>query len=336
MVSYGPWTQDPDYDSVVLWEADDRRRTLVAMGWPTQSQGQFSEEEIVEDGPPFPTTPYEHMGDLLSNALVADDTPDPIGTLSSGQNLLSYNTSIILLDYAGGASAIASASIAPVVPGVPDVVAPQRWRPHTFYPEDEPDDAVDIEYEGDNPTGIPEWLAVEIDPTTTLTGIIHEEISGTYSLDQDAVSRTFTSEIRTDTSWPGPQNGTQVDVMETLPGDYTPVGSQHVRNLGHAVTLTPYVPAGDSGALVWIRTPDYVESSIPPDGSGGSWDWYYGWGFNGLRLRWTLRPPRYRWVYDTAPYRRTSPNDAAVEGARRNFPPSKAAQSGRRTSGGYL
>lgn len=51
----------------------------------------------------------------------------------------------------------------------------------------------------------------------------------------------------------------------------------------------------------------------------------------------TVRPPRIRWIYgDPAPYRRAYPNDAIAEGGRRSFPPSKATQSSRRISGGYL
>lgn len=47
--------------------------------------------------------------------------------------------------------------------------------------------------------------------------------------------------------------------------------------------------------------------------------------------------PRWRWVYDTVPYRRTFPRDDALAGgAGRNWPPSKSVQAGRRTSGAII
>jgi hypothetical protein len=51
----------------------------------------------------------------------------------------------------------------------------------------------------------------------------------------------------------------------------------------------------------------------------------------------TIRPPRFRWIFATQPFRRTSPRDDALAGgAQRTWPPSKAYQAGRRTSGGIF
>jgi len=51
----------------------------------------------------------------------------------------------------------------------------------------------------------------------------------------------------------------------------------------------------------------------------------------------TIRPPRIRWIYARTPFRRTYPRDDALAGgAQRTWPPSKAYQSLRRTSGGIF
>lgn len=336
MVAFGPWTQDPDYDEVPLWEPEDRYRTLEAIGEPTQSEGEFSEQEVFESGPPWPTSPYANLGSLLSNALVADNAPGPLYAPSNGLVSLSYVTAVASLNYIGSASAAASASIAPVVPGYPTEGEPLGVYPFRYYPEDEPEDAIDIEYEGDNPLGIPEWLTVAIDPATTLTGVIRERIDrpGEFSF-QEAVSRSFASEIRVAGGWPGPQGGTRVHEMSTAPGEYTTVAGNQRRSLGSTVSLSPHVPS--SGGVLWIRTPDYVPASVAPDGGSGDWDWSYGWGFLRLYYRWTLRPPRYRWVYDSTPHRRiTQRGDSLAGGARRIGGRVKTIQGSNRRGAGSV
>jgi hypothetical protein len=337
MVSYGPWTQDPDYESFSTWNISAQTNVLTKQGLTRHSGGSLLvTEDSDEPPPPYPTNPYINLPSMLSTALNMNNDAPP--GVEPGGVSLRYGTAAPLLLARGQSEVRASAARVPLVPGYASAASPDGWRKHDYLPEVWPADAVDIEFEPENPEGFAEWLTAEIDPSTLLYGNIFEDITGTHELNQARVSRPFTSEIRVAPGWPGASLGTSVDVFETGPSDYDPdsgLAGYAGRTLGHTVPLTEHVQP--SGGVMWLWTPDYVPSSIPPDGSAGSWVWSYGWGFERLRIRWMLRPPLYRWVYDSVPIRRTYPRDDGLAGGgRRTWPPSKAIQSSNRTSGGYL
>lgn len=104
------------------------------------------------------------------------------------------------------------------------------------------------------------------------------------------------------------------------------------------IDLTPHVIGhGWVGKLKMHVQPTYYEPKGDLAELGGGGLVRYGWGFDNIQFFATCRPPLYRWVYEGTPYRRNLPRDDALAGgAGRNFPSSKAMQSGRRTSGGYL
>jgi hypothetical protein len=334
MPTYGPWIQDPDYLRGVSWNIGSQADVLTKQGLTRHSGGVLLNTEDSDDTPPpFPTSPYSDLASMLSTALNMDDESPGV---EPGGVSLRYGATVVSLKGRGQSEVRASVARVPLVPGVPSASSDVGWEPFDFMPEEWPEDAIDIEFEGGDWT--PQWLTAEIASTTELYGYILEDIGGTYTLDQAQVSRPFTSEIRVASGWPGASLGVSVDVFETGPSDYdvgAGVGGSSWRTLGHAVPLTEHVEP--SGGVLWLWTPDYVPSSIPPDGSAGSWVWSYGWGFERLRLNWMLRPPRYRWIYDSVPIRRTYPRDDGLAGgSRRTWPPSKAVQSSNRTSGGYL
>lgn len=63
----------------------------------------------------------------------------------------------------------------------------------------------------------------------------------------------------------------------------------------------------------------------------------YGWNLDRLAVVWIVRPPRYRFVYDTVPYRRlTQRGDGLAGGARRIHPRPKSIQGSNRRGGGFL
>ena len=340
MARYGPWIQEPDYEDVTRLERPEQLAILTAASEPTRSDGRFSTTEVFDvPPPPYPMQPFIDLPALLSSALLSDYPGSPEeGLTSSGAVDLGYANGVELLNASAGSSAYAGSSIAPVVPGYYFSGRPEKWRPFAFYPEDYDEAAVGIEFEGDpDPVfgwGMPEWLSAEIDPTTALVGTIRERIDTNdgYYRNEPAVSRTFSSEIRAAPSWPGPATGVPLLEFFTDPYDYTTSGGSERRTLGTPVTITgSLVP--DSGGVVWMRTPDYVPPTHPPAGEGGTWDWSYGWGFDSLRVRWTLRPPRYRWIYDTEPIRRVWPER---DDTRRTWPPATSQQASGQTWGGYL
>lgn len=116
-------------------------------------------------------------------------------------------------------------------------------------------------------------------------------------------------------------------------------GNWLLRNLGDAIDLTPFgaLEPGWSAAF-------HTESRDPIVGGdpGPFEDTFtkYGWLINILKLEADVRPPLYRWVYDstTAPYRRIFPPraDGLSGGAPRNYPPSNTVQTGNRNFGGIL
>jgi hypothetical protein len=334
MPTYGPWIQDPDYLRGVSWDIGDQVDTLAKQGLTRHSGGSLLTQETSEDPPPpFPTVPYEQLGTMLSTALNMNEDDSP--GVEPGGVSLRYGTAVVLLKGRGQSEVRAAAARVPLVPGEPAESEETGWRPFTYIPQEWPEDAIDIEYEDGD---LAEWLTAEIAANTELYGNIFEDITGTHDLNQARVSRPFTSEIRVAPGWPGVSLGTSIDVFETGPSDYDPdsgVAGSSGRLLGHTVPLTEHVEP--SGGVMWLWTPDFVPASIIPDGSSGSWQWSYGWGFERLRLNWILRPPRYRWVYDTVPIRRTFPRDDGLGGgAPRTWPSSRAVQSSNRTVGGYL
>lgn len=109
------------------------------------------------------------------------------------------------------------------------------------------------------------------------------------------------------------------------------------KSFSEAIDMAPYGALESAG---WTADLHTVTSSLVVGGNPAPYaDTFsrYGWMVNSIRLNRWVRPPLYRWVYATTPYRRTYPRDDALAGgARRTYPPSKATQTGNRTTGGYL
>lgn len=346
MVAYGPWTQGPDYDRGVTWDVADRGRVLQAAGGPTESTGYVYDEEITDD-PPYSVAPYERLETMLSTALVQNDD-DGGGFGEGGHVALSYGTQPLSGLSKAASDVSTSVSLAPIVPGIPtsSMSYPAGWAPFTYFPDgDIPDGAIGVEFEGVPGWGWDsapvEWLDVEILPNTRLTGEISESGGPAGAgVERQYVSGPFVTEIRAAAGFPGPELGTMVH------GFTTPVeeggvggtaGSNSGRDLGTAVSLTSALGAGGAGGMAWMRPITYVPPSILPNGDAWSVAWTYGWAFYEFRLLWRLHPPRYRWVFDSVPFRRTFPRDDGLAGgAGRTWPPPKSQQESRRTFGGYL
>jgi hypothetical protein len=334
MPTYGPWIQEPDYLRGVSWDISAQTDVLAKQGLTRQSGGSLlTTEDSDAPPPPYPTSPYNDLPSMLSTAL---NMNDPAPDVAPGGVRMQYGTSAPLLLARGQSEVRASAARVPLVPGVPTSTTDTGWAPFDFMPQEWPEDAIDIEFEGGDWT--PQWLTAEIAATTELYGSIFEDVTGPHELNRARVSGPFTSEIRVAAGWPGVSLGTSVDIFVTGPSDYDPdsgVAGSAGRLLGHTVPLTEHIEP--SGGVMWLWTPEFVPATTVPDGSNGDWIWSYGWGFERLRLNWMLRPPRYRWIYDSVPIRRVYPRDDGLAGgAGRTWPPPRSTQSSRRTFGGYL
>lgn len=345
MVAYGQWTQDPDYDRGVTWNVADRGRVLQAAGSPTESTGYVYDEEVTESTP-YSTAPYERLETMLSTALVQDDD-DGDGIGEGGNVALSYSTQPLSGLSKAASDVSASVSLAPILPGIPTTSSayPEGWAPFTYFPGgDIPEGAVGIEFEGVPGWGWDsapvEWLAVEILPNTRLTGDISESGGPNGAgIERQYVSRPFETEIRAATIFPGPAAGTLVHGFTTEVeegGVGGTAGSNSGRDLGSAVTLTDALGAGGPGGIVWMRPSSYVPPSVIPDGRAWSVAWTYGWGFYQFRLLWRLRPPRYRWVFDSVPILQTTHRDDHLAGgAYQTWPAPTSRQLSNTTFGGY-
>lgn len=183
-------------------------------------------------------------------------------------------------------------------------------------------------------------------PETAWYGVVAENVAARLRADTEFVGKFEDDSV--DNAAPLPWSSTTslmvtpvggvkeaVATLGSPPNDTTP--NWLLRDLDQTVDLATY------GALnpAWTATlHTETHNFLPgPDPSPyHSTRTRYGWMLNTVVLEIDFRPPLYRWVYkgsDT--YRRNYPRDDGLAGgARRNYPPSKSAQSGNRNVGGYL
>lgn len=317
MVTYGPWRQDPDYDGS---PAVTVSRTGVA-----------AETE----------TPYQSPRRAISNtdlelafnaarAAVLSGVHDPKG-LNLWGAAISWGYELSFPDTKSTWTAEVNRHLINIAPGT-------HWYNPPNYGYTDPT-AIGIDYENrpydpENPWAddLGEQLAVHLLPTTRFGGFWDD-----------------TSQPPDYTLAPTPPpsdlilaSGAGQTAIAVIPAPVNPVpdlGNPIYQELDTTIDLTPYVePNGWSGSL-WLETAFHGPKANPED-DGSQGLVRYGWGFDRLRIVATVRPPRYRWVYpgdEAVPYRRIYPRDDMLgAGSARNYPPSKARQSGNRTAGGYL
>ncbi len=320
MVSYGEWTQDVDYEQSRRYGPSDSFDNR----WLGQYQGQVQESEV-RDGSPYVIEPAD-LADALGTALSIYTADHAF--VGSG-NTLDFGYDLVFPEWTSNwAARITRAKwrIAPAPGGY-------FYNALNFGHYDER--AIGIQYQGHDFNPATAWFG---SPTPSV-------IQGVY-LDADTVTlttvgddtrptRELTESFNTNIML-NPAGGIIAPVGE-IPGMATPASGLQ-GGLPSDVDLTPYLAETDWSGDLWTETPDFVApfdmSNVSIFGGGVV---RYGWLIIAPVVVYVVRPPVWRWVYASTPYRRVFPRDDALAGgAGRNYPPSRAMQSGNRTSGGYL
>lgn len=324
MVTYGPWIQDDDFDAEVRWSntVSGRYKVLNYRGLPkakvvtTEVRAEeWYNPEVLDSLLPLAFDLAIH--DLNTGGGLAFDGFWP------GNNLTHLQTAFDG-DITEGPHTLgrveAYTDFWPVIPAARSAGASGTF-PFGYFPgEPQPDNAIGFEWEGGSE--VPEWLSVQLLPTTVLGGNNYDLTSDTLAGEQP-LSTAFSTDLYAGDA-----------IVGSITSDAAPPGK--VRTLDTTVDLSDHLrDAGGELLMLRLVTPTYV----PPlegtaETNGGPW--YYGWDIDELRLLWTLHPPRYRWIYEneSVPYLRVFPRkDSLAGGATRVYPQSNAQQTSNRTSG---
>jgi len=351
MVSYGPWVQEPDYEFVVEWDSNDNSDPLVDFDLKPNTAAKGYREIPGWDSDGARDLLPEALGDAIAE--MGDDDYES-GLPAVKGTRLSYNIETHGPGFDNPYSFATAYTHSPqwlIIPATPSN-NDAGWRPFNYWPglyaggdQVWPEGVIGIDWQ-DKPgpydppyeTLTPEWVKVMLEPTTQLVG---ENLDDSNSgIEANApISGAFSSELAVRLIGSGEMPDTEPAVAYADSDPNAPDYNRASRILGgDPVDLSEYLTAQDGALVLFARTPGYVGQRYPHDVTviGGNPRWEYGWVVDRLDLRWTLRPPVYRWVYDSIPYRRTFPRDDSLAGgAGRNYPPSRARQTSNRTSG-YL
>lgn len=315
MVSYGPWTQDPDYTTF---------RTISTA-----------------DNPPAYTNP-------IGTGEGSTPFQDPVYPITVGDLTAVFGDAQTAVDNEGGWVEWLASTYDLSFPNWRSSWSSRIWarrfpiadKQHLYSPPNfgslPPDGAIGVEYVGqpfdpDEPWawGPATTLTFHLGPETKLEGQFEDNrVASAAPLPWGVETRLMIT--------PPDEPKVQIASVESPANDTA--NNWLIRDLNESIDLAPY-GALESGwtAVLHTETPTVIIGGDP--GPYGDTYTRYGWLFKALRINNDLRPPLYRWVFEsTAPtYRRNYPRDDGLAGgARRNYPPSKAVQSGNRTSGGYL
>lgn len=318
MTTYGPWIQDPDYTQTSQVTDSTRLSVLAAKGidafprlWGTASFTSVLAPAFVED------IWFIGLEPELEDNVMGDGAGD--GERANW------------LQRAGGYSGSEDVYIntAHFVKG--HAPFPVAWYPVPYAPAT-PDGAVGIEWQS---TSLSERLGVALLPETVMrnSGVFAEPGVGyIMNLGYADWGRALAETYRGPD--PDPAHGVStvlhsqaMSVVEDTTVDF---------QLGARIDLTDHMSDLAAGGVLYTLNDGFVPHVTPDTGFDESWS--YGTTILRAMVEETLRPPVYRWIYDTVPvaYRRIYPRDDGLAGgARRNWPPSKGVQTSNRTSG-YL
>jgi len=328
MVSYGPWRQDPDFEqsSTYTEDATFDNRYLGddgGGGW-TDNGWSASGYQVTQ-------------GDLEAAFLGAmeghDEVPD-FGIDHGVEYGYGQQARVVPEEYLANWGALymrAKWRIAPDVSGY------SYWPPN--YGHFDPD-AVAIQYEGFAPvpvslSGAASIVGVALDGLTQIITRVGDSTDTGGEVDE-GLSDPWDTKIMVR---PLGYEGDPV-IAHAIAGFGSPTWPNALTTtLGADLDLTNLLGEFGWSGDVWTDTPIFVTPRYMPETGEevASGDVKYGWLLKAPQVTYLVRPPRYRWVYESDPYRRIFPRDDALgAGSNRTFPPSKAIQSSNRTSGSYL
>lgn len=320
MVSYGPWTQDPDY---LQFQSVSESSGGGAFSYGTST---VLEETGYQD-PAYEIT-VTNLEDAVDDSHAVIDGTSPLnlwGVSYSWGYEVSLPEGIKAVWGAGVARRICT-----VAAGGTYFYSPPNYG---FTP---PAGAIGIDYEGQ-----------PYDPGSPWAGAPGEIASrhlsalsnlGGHWFDDLTTGPDVVPDASTDVHLI-PAGGSEAVLVTVLPpASATDTTNPAYRTLGASIDLAPYLYVGGA----WIGGQVFTEANpqfAPPvnDPSSGSGLVMYGWGFETMRVDTMVTPPRYRWVFEGDPYRRIFPRDDGLGGGSpRTYPPSKSVQSGNRTSASYF
>lgn len=333
---YGPWIQDDDY--------------TASVGQVTQS-GTVNTTRLVTrtvDGAQAPADPsifQEVLNDAATGALSGTTQPPAVG----------YADGTITghINFDGGVSGPWS-----TIYTAGRVVTPagySAWANQANqFTATMPPDAIGVEYEGwaGESLGFSEVVSAElhfgttnanvddtVSPWTTANGSWQIGIivcqDGTFDNVQYPGSRVKDALI----DWDGALDGVAGTAVLTLP----PGAETDPPTVEHVIDATPYLYGGpNDGFLVLLKHVDsfggVTLASYSTDAAGCN----VGAGLSPSTMVYTLRPPRYRFLYAGTPKthspacRQWGRDDGmAASSARRQYPPPSSRQRSNRRAGGY-
>lgn len=164
---------------------------------------------------------------------------------------------------------------------------------------------------------------------TVLRGPWWEEVNGAYvgvpAGSTQVVFRADGSDTEQILATLGPPVGTpgvDAEATKTLPGDIDLTG-----------LLDPDLWSG----VLWTRPSPIFVPPITDPSEINQVEVRYGWGFENVRIDTIVRPPRWRWVFDSTPIQQTSHRDDHLAGgAYQTWPAPTSRQLSNTTFGGYL
>lgn len=331
MVSVGPWIQDPDYSTNVPIGSTQNYPVVESLGIP---HFYYFEHSSAAPGW-FNPDPHESVRDSvassLNDAARVGWTPafdgDYLPGVSSVWNQI-HNQVGSMGDPSTEASAHGVTETWVAKPPLFNGYAPGSLGEFDetaigFEWQDEP--GIHLWEDSDSSDYLrPTWLTVAINPTSRLIVGSEEDVFPEGSMD---ITSSFEARIM---AGPWGSGDEEIASRDIAPG----VNGQVVLG-GSPIDLTSRLLASPDGYLpIRVYSPTIVAAS---NSFAISVVWSYNADFFTLRLTWGLRPPIYRWVYASSPYRRSIParGDSLAGGPTRNYPPAKAQQSGRRNVGGF-
>lgn len=311
MVAYGPWTQDADYVrnwNLDTFDADDYTQEIAEVG-----------DETPYQNPPYQITEADVVGAFAG-------TQSQLAFKGGWVEYLTSGYSLIFPNWQSGWEAKTWARTFPFTN-----------REHQYNPPNfgstPPENAIGIDYENqpydpEDPWGwaVAENLALRLTSATEFEGQFEDgRVLGGQPLPWASSSKVMLS-----------VNGDAAEEVAEIDGpSFSTAPNWFTQTLDTPIDLTAYgalEPGWHASMYTFTQTahvggdPGYPEETLTS----------FGWLLNDLRFEADVRPPLYRWVYATAPYRRTSHrNDNLAGGPGRNYPPSRGQQTGKRNAGGY-
>lgn len=329
MPSYGPWTQDDDYTADRTYDDAGRIDKLSVIEGVNAFPNAWARHEYETDGGPDFVSDGVFMD--LFDALL-DNQPD-IGVADNPQvTELRRNSGIITAD--------------PVVFQNYGVVAvghspyPICYGQEFYFPSDPPPGWVGIEWQDhpewqENPfhTGVPERIGALLLETSEM-----RSLGGGVETGQSYTCKVCFADwgrAQEETYYGEASNPIIGETYLLSTDDRTTATGAGDFALGYQVDLSDLIREdSDVGGVLYTINEVFVPASGTPT---YDMSWNYGVRFLRPKVRETYRPPVYRWVFDTEPYRQVwNRDDGLAGGAGQVWPRSKAVQSGNQVFGGIL